>query len=132
MMRLLTLPENVLEMVRDGRLSAGHARALIPDVAPAEAAALVLSRALSVRNTETLVRHRTKNSHAPMPQSQPVENPSYWDAIETDASQKLGRRFTVRELRRTGEIALTITCRNETDLHAVIAWLGKQSPTDAD
>lgn len=132
MMRLLTLPREVLDMVRNGRLSAGHARALIPDAAPAKAAALVLSRGLSVRDTETLVRHRTKTSAAPMPQSQPAENTSGWDAIETDASQKLGRRITVRELRRTGEIALTVTCRNEADLHAVIAWLGQQPRTDGD
>lgn len=132
MMRLLTLPENVRDMVRDGRLSAGHARALIPDVAPAEAAALVLSRGLSVRDTETLIRHRTKTSAAPVPQRQPADNTSGWDTVETDATQKLGRRITVRGLRRTGEIALTITCRNAADMHAVIAWLEQQPRTEAD
>jgi ParB family transcriptional regulator, chromosome partitioning protein len=132
MMRLLTLPENVRDMVRDGRLSTGHARALIPDPAPAEAAAIILSRGLSVRDTENLVRYRSKTSDTPVPHSQPTENTSGWKAIETDATQKLGRRITFRELRRTGEIALTITCRNAADMHAVIAWLEQQPETDAD
>ncbi|HEX2216363.1 MAG TPA: ParB/RepB/Spo0J family partition protein [Xanthobacteraceae bacterium] len=56
MMRLLDLPGEVLEMIEDGRLSMGHARALVTVAEPAELAADVVARGLSVRETERLAR----------------------------------------------------------------------------
>ena len=54
-LRLLNLPDGVLSMVTDGRLSAGHARALITAPHPEAMAARVLDSDLSVRETERLV-----------------------------------------------------------------------------
>ena len=54
LMRLLGLPAPVLEHVAEGRLSAGHARALITADDPETAAAEVIRRGLSVRETEKL------------------------------------------------------------------------------
>ncbi|MFP4043042.1 MAG: ParB/RepB/Spo0J family partition protein [Rhodosalinus sp.] len=54
--RLLKLPEEVQSLVREGQLSAGHARALITVSDPAAIARQVVARALSVRETEALVR----------------------------------------------------------------------------
>ena len=54
--RLLKLPEEVQVLVRDGKLSAGHARALVTAEDPAALARRVAKRALSVRETEQLVR----------------------------------------------------------------------------
>ncbi len=58
-LRLTTLPEQVLDFIRTGELSAGHARALIP-LADADditdAANKVISEELSVRQTEELVK----------------------------------------------------------------------------
>ena len=55
-MRLLSLPAAVKAMVSDGRLSAGHARALVTARDPAALAATVLARGLSVRQTEALAQ----------------------------------------------------------------------------
>jgi ParB family chromosome partitioning protein len=55
-LRLLTLPEEVLSMVRRGDLSAGHARALITTPDPTALARQVVARGLSVRETEKLAR----------------------------------------------------------------------------
>ena len=55
-LRLLNLPAAVREMVSDGRLSAGHARALLGCNDPEALANLVLERGLSVRATEQLVK----------------------------------------------------------------------------
>jgi ParB family chromosome partitioning protein len=52
LMRLLGLPEDVLEMLRDGRLNAGHARALITTDDPSALAAKGRGRGLSVREVE--------------------------------------------------------------------------------
>ena len=55
-LRLLTLPDSVQAFVRDGRLSAGHARALaaLPAVRAAEIAKTAVGRGLSVRDVERL------------------------------------------------------------------------------
>ncbi len=56
LMRLLDLPAPVREMVADGRLSMGHARALITAPDPAALAERVVAEGLSVRETERLAR----------------------------------------------------------------------------
>ncbi|MFT4621461.1 MAG: ParB family chromosome partitioning protein [Myxococcota bacterium] len=61
--RLLKLPEFVLGSIRDGRISAGHARALLPltDVDELRAVlARVIAQRLSVRATESLVQRKVK------------------------------------------------------------------------
>ena len=55
-LRLLSLPEQVLDWVRDGTLTAGHARALITAPDPAALARRVVDRGLSVRETEALAK----------------------------------------------------------------------------
>ena len=53
-LRLLQLPEDVREHVREGRLTAGHARALMKTSDPSGFAATVIAKDLSVRETEAL------------------------------------------------------------------------------
>lgn len=55
MMRLLSLPESVKDLVRSGELSAGHARAIISAPDPLAAARSIIDRGLSVRDAEKLV-----------------------------------------------------------------------------
>jgi ParB family chromosome partitioning protein len=55
-MRLLQLPERVLFYVREGKLSAGHARALINTPDPGQLADIAFVDGLSVRETEALAR----------------------------------------------------------------------------
>lgn len=63
--RLLALPESVLDLVEDGSLSMGHARALIGSESPVEFAEEAVSRHLSVREVERMVRKRASGPHAP-------------------------------------------------------------------
>ena len=55
-LRLLSLPEDILLMVQDGRLSGGHARSLIGLNNSIEIAKKIVQKKLSVRQSETLVR----------------------------------------------------------------------------
>jgi ParB family chromosome partitioning protein len=55
-LRLLALPDDVQALVVMGRLSSGHARALITAPNASELAQIVVSRGLSVRQVEKLVR----------------------------------------------------------------------------
>jgi len=54
MMRLLKLPDDVLELLSAGKLTIGHARCLINTENPSELAKVIVSRGLSVRQAETL------------------------------------------------------------------------------
>ena len=56
LLRLLNLPESVLDMVRKGELSSGHARALITSDNPEKLAKEIIDGGLSVRATELLVK----------------------------------------------------------------------------
>ena len=56
LLRLLDLPDGVREMVVDGRLSMGHARALITAIDPEGLAQEVADRGLSVRDTERMAK----------------------------------------------------------------------------
>jgi ParB family chromosome partitioning protein len=61
--RLLSLPDAVIVMVEDGRLSMGHARALIGSENAADLAQTALSKQLSVRDVEKLVRRQSREGN---------------------------------------------------------------------
>jgi ParB family chromosome partitioning protein len=56
LLRLLNLPDDVQDMLRDGRLSAGHARTLVGNPLASELAHEIVTRGMSVRDAEALVR----------------------------------------------------------------------------
>lgn len=62
LMRLLQLPAEVQDHLREGRLSSGHARALITTDDPAGMAREVIAKGLSVRETEKLVQKPRKKA----------------------------------------------------------------------
>lgn len=61
MLRLLSLPETVQNLMQDGALSMGHARALITADDPATLAKLVVKDGLSVRQTEQMAKSHKEN-----------------------------------------------------------------------
>lgn len=63
--RLLSLPEPVMELVEEGQLSMGHARALIGSDNALDLATQAIARQLSVREVEKLVRRASANPAAP-------------------------------------------------------------------
>lgn len=75
MMRLTKLPQDVQEHISSGKLSAGHARALIGLSDPSSAAQRVITEQLSVRQTEALAHEA----------GVPVRKPSVAKAITKDA-----------------------------------------------
>ena len=64
LMRLLTLPDEVLDYLRDGRLTAGHARALVGREDAVDLARAVIRKNLSVRETENLTRKPSGGSNS--------------------------------------------------------------------
>lgn len=96
LLRLLALPDDVQEHVKAGRLSAGHARALITSEAASELANQIIRRGLSVRETEVLVRRATE----PQPRT-PRRRPGLakdadTKALEADLSANLKMQVTIQ------------------------------------
>ena len=107
-LRLLNLPENVRTDVREGRLSAGHARALLTAPDPAAAAAQVLAKGLSVREVEALVK-RMKDageSDAAKAAITPAEKDVDTAALEADLSRTLGLDVEIRHKPGGGDIRI--------------------------
>ncbi|ABG30144.1 ParB/RepB/Spo0J family partition protein [Roseobacter denitrificans] len=95
LLRLLTLPDPVLQMVREGGLSAGHARALIPAQDPLKLAQQIVKGGLSVRAAEALVKkERSSSDDAPRPAAKPAsaEKDADTKALEGDLSASLGMK----------------------------------------
>lgn len=91
-MRLLSLPEEVLGYLAEGRLTAGHARALITAPAPAELARKVIQRQLSVRQTESLAK--SAKGTTGKQRKRPAKDADT-QAIEAELSAALGTRATI-------------------------------------
>ncbi|HVH03674.1 MAG TPA: ParB/RepB/Spo0J family partition protein [Amaricoccus sp.] len=116
LLRLLTLPEPVLAMLRDGRLTAGHARALVPSPDPAALARQVVDRDLSVRQTEALARTAAPPA-PPRPAPRQAGKDADTRALEADLTAAL--RLTVsiehRPGRPSGELRIRYTTLEELD-----------------
>ncbi|MBQ5566638.1 MAG: ParB/RepB/Spo0J family partition protein [Oscillospiraceae bacterium] len=105
-LRLLNLDEEVRKLLEQGRLSGGHARALLPLSAPVQrkAAQAVLTDDLSVRQTEALVKKLTA---APKTKkSVPTDAVNYAKIAAGELSDKLGRSCRIVPCRKKGRIEL--------------------------
>ena len=119
LLRLLSLPEDVQGMVRDGNLSAGHARALIGTPDPIGLARKVAAQGLSVRETERLVKAASgKGNKRP---AKAPERDADTRALEGDLSAHLGLRVTIDHKGEYG--ALTVRYESLDDLDRLCALL---------
>lgn len=93
-LRLLTLPDEVLEMLRAAELTAGHARSLLP-LSPEKAkiaARRIAEEHLSVRQAEQLVKNLLA---APRPPVTPTVVPSFYREMELALRDTLSRKVRV-------------------------------------
>lgn len=96
LLRLLNLPDDVQDMVRDGRLSAGHARALITAENALDLAQKVVRGGLSVRATEALVKKQMAGeTEKPAKQKTKPEKDADTRALEGDLSAMLGMKVSI-------------------------------------
>lgn len=97
LLRLLNLPEDVQALLIEGKLSAGHARALITAENPSELARLVVQKQLSVRETERLAKTVAAPDQAKVKRSgsQAIEKDADTKALEGDLSAALGMKVRI-------------------------------------
>jgi ParB family transcriptional regulator, chromosome partitioning protein len=89
LLRLLTLPDDVQDFVRDGKLSAGHARALIGSPKASELAAQVVAKGLSVREVERLMKAQESIKPASQKAVRGPDKDADTRALEGDLSANL-------------------------------------------
>lgn len=108
-LRLLNLPEPIQAMVEDGRLSAGHARALVSVADPAlqqTIAEKVANDSLSVRQTEQLVKKLTAPAKEPKAAQPDPLGVDYAAVAAKELGDKLGRKVKIVTGKRRGRLEL--------------------------
>ena len=120
LLRLLNLPDDVLEMVRVGDLSAGHARTLVPATDPSKLAKQIVAGGLSVRATEALMK-REQSGDAPKTakkaSSRDADKDADTRALEGDLSANLGIKVTLNHKsgQESGQMVLHYKTMDELD-----------------
>ena len=93
LLRLLNLPDEVQSFVRDGKLSAGHARTLVTADNPIDLARQIIAKGLSVRAAEALAKSpKTASVKKPRPKA---EKDADTRALEGDLSANLGMNVQI-------------------------------------
>lgn len=107
-MRLLSLTKPVMELVETGKLSAGHARALLPiadEKRQLEAANEVIEKALSVRKTEELANKIQRPAKQEKSAGGGIKV-DYAAEISNELTARLGRRVVLTDGKKTGKIEI--------------------------
>lgn len=118
LMRLLQLPDEVQLMLREGKISAGHARALITSENPLKLAHEVIDRQLSVRETEKLARDAQGLEAKPAPavaSSRAPEKDADTRALEGDLSAGLGMKVTIDHAGQGGRLSISYGSLDDLD-----------------
>ena len=123
LLRLLDLPDEVLEMVRDGKLSAGHARALLGLKNQEQMASLaekIVEKELSVRDVEKTIRllNYEPDEADEDDSNEAVQRKVYMKDLEHRAVTYLGRK--VRILKTAKKKVVELAYSDDDDLEALL------------
>jgi ParB family transcriptional regulator, chromosome partitioning protein len=121
MMRLMTLPDRVLDLIEQGKLTTGHARALIGRDDALELAEIAVTEGLSVREVELLARKLAQGDPAPTAAPRaPVPNAENADilAVQQHLEEFLGLSVKIKPEvdPRKGTITIRYTTLDQLDL----------------
>ena len=122
-LRLLSLCDKLLDMVRSGSLSAGHARAVLSlktEKQQIEAAQKITALGLSVRQAELLCKNMTRE---PAPKKEVTLAVDYIAECEKNMSRQLGRGVKIVDGKRKGKLELEYY--GQDDLQALLDALMK-------
>ena len=95
-LRILKLPDSVLEYVKQDKISAGHARALLMldnEEDMLELAELIYKKDLSVRQAEKLAKKKPEVEE----DTQPERKPSFYSMVDLALNESLGRKIKVNK-----------------------------------
>lgn len=119
-LRLLALPQQVVDLIREGKLSAGHGRALLAleeESAILEAAQTAVKKHWTVREIEKMA----PSSHKKTKVSTGPDKDHYYTELELALSQVLGRQVTITSKGKNR--TLSIAFFDKEDLSALVSRL---------
>lgn len=122
MLRLLNLPKETLGMLKDGKISAGHARALLSLSNKDEiirVAENIVSEGLSVRQVEKIAKQKPKSKNF----SPVTKKTSYYSMVEQTLTEYLGKKVSVKPLAGKKGGLLQIEFYNDDDLKELASKL---------
>ena len=97
-LRLINLPDEVKELTRKGKISAGHARALLAfkdEKKMIEAANFIAKNDVSVREVERMAKRSDKVGAEEMHRTRKKKRDSFFDEVELSLTEALGRKVKV-------------------------------------
>ena len=125
-LRLINLPKEVKELTRNGKISAGHARALLAfkdEDKMIEAAHFIAKNDVSVREVERMAKRAASDTSAPLQTAKKKKRDSFFDEVELSLTETLGRKVKVYNNREKG--TLEIEFYNKDDLKSIANLLSE-------
>ncbi len=122
-LRLLKLPDEIQEMVKNNLISAGHARALLGFANKEDMIAtanLIIKEDISVRQIEALVKESKK---APSKPKEPKKRDKFFSEVELALVDNLGRKVKIKENGKKGSGVLEIEFFDRDDLESLALQL---------
>lgn len=114
MLRLLSLPGEIRRMISEGKLTSGHARALIPTKDPLALAREVVKKGLNVRQTETLAKKNQDCPEIHKKRENPQERADVL-ALETEIERVIGLKVKIATKGKAGTLTIHYTDLDQLD-----------------
>jgi ParB family chromosome partitioning protein len=105
-LRLMKLPDPVQGMLREGQLTAGHARALLAVEDPAKLASQIVDQGLNVRQVEALTQEQSEKAGRAPKQRERIEKDADTRALEKTLSDALGMAVSIDHRGSGGELRI--------------------------
>ena len=128
LLRLLSLPERIKDLVAQHKLSMGHARTLLgleDEEQQMRCAMEVMKKGLSVRETEEMVRKIIQEEKGEAPKRTRTKKDMATKELESHLTQKLGLGVNILKKGKSG--TLRIDFKSEKDLEGILLQLGVES-----
>ena len=113
--RLLTLPDEIKTYIVDGKLSVGHARAIINSENSLQIAKDIIKKGLSVREVEKILNNSKKIEN--------ISDPNEYLDIENDLSSRIGLKTKILFNKKKKNGSLTIKFKNLEQLEFIMKKL---------
>lgn len=122
MLRLLTLPDAVKALIDEGKLSAGHARALVGQAQAADLAKQIVKKGLNVRQTEKLVKGTEAGAGTAKASAKKAKDADTL-ALEHDLANMLGLKVDIND--RGGHGTVVVHYETLEQLDGILAKLSR-------
>ncbi len=117
-LRLLNLPEEIQKMIKDGKISLGHAKALMgvenKELAQ-EIAKQIIAQDMSVRQTESYIASLSKEKKVKKPTKEEIELKRYIKSLEESLSSELGTKIKIVNKKNKGKIEIPYSSAEDFD-----------------